>query len=47
MSNNGTKFVNENCDKLYLNQKASYIKNMYLYSPQQNGVVARKYKHLL
>lgn len=45
-SDNGTEFVNQDCNK-WLKEKGIIHQKSCPYTPQQNGVVERKHKHLL
>lgn len=45
-SDNGTEFVNRGCLALFHSKSILHKKSM-IYTPQQNGVVERKLRHLL
>lgn len=45
-TDNGTKFVNKQCQKLF-NEKGIVHQMSCAYTPHQNGVVERKHKNLL
>lgn len=45
-SDNGSEFVNSMCDK-FLKEKGVAHQRIWPYTPQQNGVVERKHRHIL
>lgn len=45
-SDNGTEFVGNDCQQLFLSLGITHKKSC-VYTPQQNGVVERKHRHLL
>lgn len=46
ITDNGGEFFNENCSKLFTDRVIVH-ESICSYTPQQNGVVDRKHKHLL
>ncbi|GKA61310.1 retrovirus-related pol polyprotein from transposon TNT 1-94 [Tanacetum coccineum] len=46
MSDNGTEIVNAACNSLFMTKGVLHQRSM-AYTPQQNGVVERKHRHLL
>lgn len=45
-SDNGREFLNIQCENLFIEKRIVY-QTSCPYTPQQNGVVERKYKHIL